>query len=198
MINRRSRWIVSTIILTHLVTVTVSPAAAAPFTVFQKTYVRGTGAPVAVTDTFNVLNPNTTWTAKAINGNLVDSSIEKVSSSTAFLDGVEILKSNQFNQNTSLIEEPVTLKNSNTIKTEVRGKPGGQLTVQIVGDDATPPTVNWLMPGPEQFFNTQTILFSQNFLRSPSRLFQQHSQRISRRQKARTRLRLKLKIWRDF
>ena len=94
-----------------LTSVQVAPAtAAAQFRVFKKTYTRQSGAPVTVTETVPVLNPTgTPWTLRAINGDLEDTSIEKVSSSTLSLNGLEVLKSNQFNQTVALIEETVPL-----------------------------------------------------------------------------------------
>ena len=93
-----------------------------------------------IVDNFNVPNPNTTWTLKAINGSLEDDTVEMVSSSTLLLNNEEILQSNQFNQNTNLITVPVTLNSTNTISTTLKGKPGGQLTIEIVGiiDDTVP------------------------------------------------------------
>ena len=113
---------------------------AGEFTVFNKTYIRGTGSPTSIVDNFNVPNPNTTWTLKAINGSLEDDTVEMVSSSTLLLNNEEILQSNQFNQNTNLITVPVTLNSTNTISTTLKGKPGGQLTIEIVGiiDDTVP------------------------------------------------------------
>lgn len=134
-----------------------SPSTAAEFTVFKKTYLRSTGPPVTVTDTFSVLNPNTTWTLQVINGSLEDDVVEKVSSSTLTLNGIEVLQPKDFNQNVNLIEIPVTILPSNTITVEVRGKPGGQLTVEIVGIDNTPPVAAWLAPAEGEILNTQTV-----------------------------------------
>ena len=119
---------------------------AGEFTVFSKTYIRATGSPTSIVDNFNVPNPNTTWALKAINGSLEDDTVEMVSSSTLLINNEEVLQSNQFNQNTNLITVPVTLNSTNTISTTLKGKPGGQLTVEIVGIDDIVPLILNLTP----------------------------------------------------
>jgi len=104
-------------------------------------YTRGTGSPVAVTNAFTVLNPNTSYTLKINNGGLVDGEFEKVSSAVISLNGVQIVGPNEFNQNVTLIEKPITLAASNQLSVELRGKPGGGITIQIIGIDNDPPTI---------------------------------------------------------
>jgi hypothetical protein len=58
------------------------PLFAAEFTVFEKSYVRESGKPVTVTDGFDVINPDTDWLLRAVNGSLEDDTVEQVSSST--------------------------------------------------------------------------------------------------------------------
>src|SRR5258708_21622377 len=118
------------------------PVHAGTFTVFgPKNYVRGTGAPVTVTDSFTVLNPATQYTLKAFNGGLENSQTELVSSSVVTINGVQVLGPSNFNQNVFEINVPVTLQVSNTISVQVRGQPGGTLTIQIIGLDNDPPTI---------------------------------------------------------
>jgi parallel beta-helix repeat protein len=133
------------------------PLFAAEFSVFNKTYIRSSGSPVSVEDAFGVLNPNTTWTLKAINGDLEDQTIEKVSSSTLYLNDEEILRPNDFQQDTLFIEEPVALGVINQVRTQVKGKPGGQLIVYINGVDNTAPTAQWNLPLAGQILNTATV-----------------------------------------
>lgn len=135
----------------------VPPALAGTFRVFEKTYVRDADAPDTVTHPFTVLNPTTTWTLRAVNGSLEDSSVERVSSSTLQLNGVEILQTSQFNQNVNLIEVPVAVQNSNTVATQLRSRPGGQLTVEIVGEDETSPTATWLAPSASLLTNAEQV-----------------------------------------
>src|SRR6266478_4031843 len=118
------------------------PVHAGTFTVFgPKNYVRGTGAPLTVTDTFTVFNPSTQYTLKAFNGGLENAQTELVSSSIVTINGVQVLGPSNFNQNVSEIDVPITLQASNTISVQVRGKPGGTLAIQIVGLDNEPPTI---------------------------------------------------------
>jgi len=149
----------SVLVLFHVLTVSFpSPVWAADFFVFQKTYVRESVAPNIFDDTFSVLNPQTTWTLRAVNGNLEDDTIEKVSSSTLAINGEELLQPNQFNQNTNLIESPITqLDLNNTVDATLKSKPGGQLTVSVVGEDAMAPTVQWLSPLGNSIFNTTNV-----------------------------------------
>ena len=80
------------IALSHILMVSLpSPAFAAEFSVFQKTYVRDKNTPETVEDAFSVLNANTGWILRVVNGNLEDDEVEKVSSSTMMLNGNDVL-----------------------------------------------------------------------------------------------------------
>lgn len=48
--------------ITFCVSSIPSPSRAGTWVAFQDTYTRGTGAPVTVTDTLTLLNPNTQYT----------------------------------------------------------------------------------------------------------------------------------------
>lgn len=125
-----------------LVMAATTLAQAGTFTAFgPQDYQRGTGAPVTVTNTFSVLNPNTQYTLKAFNGGRQDDVTELVSSGVVTVNGVQVLGPSNFNQNVTEIDVPVTLQTSNTLSVQVRGKPGGVLTIQIVGVDNDPPTI---------------------------------------------------------
>src|SRR5260221_1461181 len=116
--------------------------SAGTFTAFgPKNYTRGTGAPVTVTDTFSVLNPKTQYTLRAFNGGVQNSQAELVSSSVITVNGVQVLGPNNFNQNVTEVDVPVALLVSNTLSVQVRGQPGGVLTVEIVGVDNDLPTI---------------------------------------------------------
>src|SRR5215831_19731320 len=104
-------------------------------------YTRGTGDPVTVTNTFSVLNPNTQYTLKAFNGGLQDNQAELVSSGFVIVNGVQVIGPNNFNQNVTEVDVPVTLQTSNTLSVQVRGQPGGVLTIQIIGVDNDPPII---------------------------------------------------------
>jgi hypothetical protein len=119
-----------------------SIGSAGNFTAFgPQSYQRQSGTPVTVTNNFTVLNPNTSYTLQIYNGGLTDGEFEKVSSSVVALNGVQIVGPNEFNQKVTLIEKPVTLSSSNQLSVELRGKPGGGITIQIIGVDNDPPTI---------------------------------------------------------
>lgn len=129
-------------ILLLLVLVSAVALHAGTFVAFgPKDYVRGTGSPVTMTDTFTVLSPSTQYVLKAYNGGLTNSPTELVSSSVVTLNGVQVLGPNNFNQNVTEVDVPVTLQSANALTVQVRGSPGGVLTIQIVGVDNDPPVV---------------------------------------------------------
>lgn len=134
-------WQMSIVLLAFLVVGDV-PAAAGTFTAFgPQNYVRGTGSPVTVTNSFTILNPSTQYTLKAFNGGLVNDQTELVSSTVVTVNGVQVLGENNFNQNVQEVDVPVVLQSTNTISVQVRGQPGGTLTIQIVGVDNAPPFI---------------------------------------------------------
>jgi hypothetical protein len=117
-------------------------ASAGTFVAFgPETYLRGTGNPVTVTKTFSVFNPNTLYTLRIGNGGLVDGEFERVSSSVFVLNGVQIVGPDEFNQRVATIEKRIILSQTNQLSVEVRGKPGGGLIVQIIGEDNDPPVI---------------------------------------------------------
>ena len=115
---------------------------AGTFTAFgPRTYERGTGDPATVGATFTVRNPNTQYTVRVRNGGLVDGDFEPVSSTIISLNGAQVFGPDDFNQNVELAERPVTLLASNELAVEVRGRPGGALSIEIIGVDNDLPTI---------------------------------------------------------
>lgn len=115
---------------------------AGTFTAYgPKTLTRQTGTPVTVTDTFTVNNPNTQYTLHVVNGGLQDDTADFVSSGTVTVNGVMIIVPQDLNQNVTTLDKPVQLQTTNTISVELHGKPGGQLSVQIIGIDNDPPVI---------------------------------------------------------
>lgn len=122
-------------------------ANAGTFNVFgPQNYTRNAGAPVTVTSSFSVLNPNTQYTLKVFNGGLQDTQTELVSSGFVTINGVQVIGPSNFNQNVVEVDVPVTLQAANTIDVQVRGAPGGLLTVEIVGVDNDPPVISITSP----------------------------------------------------
>ncbi|MCH8149095.1 MAG: dihydrodipicolinate synthase family protein, partial [Planctomycetes bacterium] len=154
------RRLFSVFLLLHACLHVTSAAFGGDFVVFSKTYVRGTGAPETVTDTFDVLNPATTWTLHVTNGSLEDDTIERVSSSTLALNGTELLQESDFNQNVEMIQIGATVLPTNTVSVQLRSKPGGRLTVKIVGVDDVAPTLEWDAPLSDEFIEDDVVLAS--------------------------------------
>ncbi len=99
--------------------------------VFERTYVRGTGSPVTETDTFTGIDGLAT--IRVTNGGLEDADSEMVSSSEIGLNGVVIIDESNFNQNVDIIEVEKDISGgTNTIDVILKGKPGGALTVHVL------------------------------------------------------------------
>jgi hypothetical protein len=107
-------------------------ALAGIFTPFgPEVYMRDKGGPVTVTDTFDVADPNTSCSLKIYNGGEAVE-FKRVSSAVIGLNGSQAVGPNEFNQKVSFIEKQVTLSTTNILSVEVRGKPGGAITIVIV------------------------------------------------------------------
>ena len=140
-------------------------AHAGTFTAYgPRSFVRGSGSPVAVSDTFTVLNPNTQYTLKVFNGGLQNTSTDLVSSSIVTINGVQVVGPSNFNQNVAEVDVPVTLQKTNTVSVEVRGQPGGTLSLQIIGVDNDPPSITAALstaPNSTGWFNSDvTVSFA--------------------------------------
>lgn len=93
-----------------------SLAQAGEFNAFGPiSYQRGQGEPLTETTTFTVKDPTAPYVIRINNGGLLDGEFEKVSSSVFILNGIQIVGPNEFNQNISIIEKPVTLSSTNTL-----------------------------------------------------------------------------------
>lgn len=91
---------------------------------------RGTGAPTVFNYSFAVPEPSRGFIFKVYNGGLDDTIYELVSSSVVVLNGAQILGPNNFNQKVAFLEVPVNLQAQNSLRVEVRGKPGGALVIK--------------------------------------------------------------------
>lgn len=70
---------------------------------------------------------------RVVNGSLADTSVEPVSSSVIRLNGSPVFGPSDFNQRVRLLEKTVSLaRGGNTLTVELRGKPGGQVSCQIL------------------------------------------------------------------
>jgi hypothetical protein len=106
------------------------PAMAVEVTNYNGTFVRGSGATLTETITF----PGVEGVAVLRLSNAAeDDSMEKVSSSIIKINGIDIFSQDDFNRNFSYLEREIQLiEGQNSISVEVRGKPGGAITIDIV------------------------------------------------------------------
>jgi len=117
------------------------PGLADTFIAFgPETYIRDESAPVDVTRTFTVRNPNTTYTLHIDNGG-ANHQANKVSSAIITVNGVQIVGANDLNQNTLTVDKPVTLAASNSMEIQLRAQPLGTISLQIIGIDNDPPVI---------------------------------------------------------
>ncbi|MHC4072258.1 MAG: peptidoglycan DD-metalloendopeptidase family protein [Planctomycetota bacterium] len=108
-------------------------------TVFgPETFQRGKGKPVTITTSFSVAN--------AVTDPSLRIQVGQIASAVITLNGTQIFGPSDFNQTVTLLETPVTLLSDNELGVELRGKPGGSITVEITGDSVGPPQVVATIP----------------------------------------------------
>jgi len=111
-----------------------------PWSVFgPKQYVRTTGAPQTVRETFDAHNTALPYTLRLENGG---GTMARVTSAAITLNGADILTPKDFNANTpAIIEKSITVNASNQLTIELRGDPGAGVTLSIRADDSDLPTI---------------------------------------------------------
>ena len=116
------------------------PAMAGTFKAFgPRNYVRGTGSPEAVRELFQVKNTGVPFRLRVENGGPAGDH-PLVSSAIITLNGVEIFQTSDFNHNQpTVVERSVTPRLNNELTVELRGSPGGFLTVSLLGEDTDAP-----------------------------------------------------------
>ena len=119
-------------------------------------YARGTGKPAKITSSFSILNPATNYTLHVHNGGS-NRGFARVSSASIYLNGVQVVKPNDFNQTVTVIEIPVSVSATNTLEVELRGKPGSGITLQFIGIDNDQPTINITSPANGTVVNLSTL-----------------------------------------
>ena len=96
---RRHIWYVSVV---FILLFTVTYIEAVEVSIFEKTYVRGTGSPITESDTFTGIDGLAK--IRVTNGDLEDADYEMVSSSEIILNSEVIIDESNFNQNIGIIE----------------------------------------------------------------------------------------------
>jgi hypothetical protein len=134
-ILRKWRTFALSAVLVPALLITVAGSAyAGTFTAFgPKTYVRGTGQPVTVTNTFTVLDPTTAFKLTIANSG--------ISSAVVKLNGAQVFGPSDFNQHVTILSKPVKLLGINQLAVELRSQPGSSFILEIIGVDNVPPTI---------------------------------------------------------
>lgn len=126
-----------------------------------ETFIRKTGKPVVEMVSFTVKNPDTTYTLYIYNGG-TNAEYKRVSSAVVTLNGTTIFDTNDFNQQVSILKKGVNVSASNELQVEIRGRPGGALTVVLKGTDETLPDITIISPEDGVLLNTPSITVTGN------------------------------------
>ena len=113
-------------------------AIAGTFTVFgPETIERATGKPVVV---------NIPFSAPAVRSDyLFQLESNQVASGIIGINGQEVVGASEFNQNASSLYKSVSLANNNKLSVELRGKPGGTVTITVLGVDNVLPSIDYII-----------------------------------------------------
>jgi hypothetical protein len=130
---------------------TAADIRAGTFKAFGETYRRTEGEPRLVRANFAVLNPQTFYTLRAYplgSGTATDKKPDGKGpnppkpwvTATIRLNGFQVVDPDDFHRKTE-IEKRVELRRENRIEVKLRGTPGAQLRVEIIGIDRDAPTI---------------------------------------------------------
>ena len=108
-------------------------------------FIRATGKPVVVTETFSAPSATAHYNLIVLNG---EKGKNRVSSATVKINGIEILRESDFNQQVDRIQRTISLQTSNSISVELKSAPGSFITVSILSETTNhPPMAD---AGPDQ------------------------------------------------
>lgn len=96
---------------------------------FFGTFFRHSGAPDLTTEVFNVGRTDLAYVVRILNGD--STGMNRVSSAVIGLNGVVVAGPERFNQKVAEILIPVNLQASNELMVELRGGPGGEITILV-------------------------------------------------------------------
>src|SRR4030065_2797685 len=133
---RRNKWFFIPLAFVLITMILWSPNLVLSATTIYgpKKFVRSTGRPVVVTENFSAPSA-TTYNLIVFNG---DKGKNRVSSATVKINGIEILRESDFNQQVDRIECSVSLLLSNSISVELKSAPGSFITISILGMNHSP------------------------------------------------------------
>jgi hypothetical protein len=121
--------VVLLIIFTYLFFLHSASGWAASYLLNPKSYFRTTGQPNSYTEGFSNCEPQSQYHLVVTNGNSDGS--QRLSSSAILLNGQEVLRSDELNQNVDRVVKPVAVQPENTLELRLASGPGGQMTVSI-------------------------------------------------------------------
>ncbi|HEX6396350.1 MAG TPA: hypothetical protein VFZ95_02915, partial [Steroidobacteraceae bacterium] len=111
-----------------------------------KAYVRTAGAPDTYTDSFTVPpSAGAPFQLRIVNG--AANGENRISSGWVKVNGVQVVGPADFGQNVALIERALTLSNNNTVEVRLASKPGGYITLSVLGTRILPVPTS-LAPNP--------------------------------------------------
>lgn len=110
---------------------TASVLSATQVTLLDQVFVRDTGTPTAVSQTFPALNGQVV--VNLTNGSAPDAKKGEVSSATITVNGITVFGPSDFNQNVNSLAKTVAANaGQNILTVELKSKPGSQVRIQIV------------------------------------------------------------------
>ncbi|MGZ6347880.1 MAG: Ig-like domain-containing protein [Anaerolineales bacterium] len=130
-------FVYSALLVTTMILWSINLVSAATTIYGPRKFTRSTGKPVVVTETFSAPSA-TTYNLIVLNG---DKGKNRVSSATVKVNGIEILKESDFNQQVDRIERSISLLLSNSISVELKSAPGSFITISITFENPNRPPV---------------------------------------------------------
>ncbi len=105
-------------------------SAAAPINLFgPKEYARTTGAPNEFSERFDNCEPQSQYQLVVDNGK--PDGTQRLSSASVLLNGIEVLRPNELNQQIGHLERPITISPSNTLSVRLASESDGVLNARI-------------------------------------------------------------------
>jgi hypothetical protein len=104
-------------------------------------FTRNAGAPAVETQPFSLLSPSTEYRLQIYNGGL-NGQFGSVSAAAVTVNGRQVISPSDFNQNVRLLEKPFVAAPDNSLTVELRGAPKSGFSLQVVGVDNDPPSIN--------------------------------------------------------
>ena len=127
-------------------------AASAQEVIFTRSYVRGTGSPVTVTDTFSTCDTGGQFALVVENG---PGGSARISSGTVAINGIEIVRESDFNQQVTSFERQIpNVAATNSVAVHLASPPGGTIRVSVrafqsCGMRITSPAEGSIVNGPQ-------------------------------------------------